>query len=277
MSFKDEPNFKKEFEMFDEIEKSKIEIANCDLGDCDHQEHVDNKRKSLGLMEVDEKNPGALVAGDTVVSIVSGMSKENKQIIKDSVLLASLAANKKYRDSNENAVQWYETFTKVLGYCGWFSQSRELSDYRSSNTRFTMEQEALKILESAIVAMAVPGPTSVLLLKVAKDTVKALQASDKPLRLFENSSKTHKSAKFTIASAAESSDGEVVMAMGAVNFVTSQGITNVLFWEWNNASVRIKRAENNLVLNPQHYARVKGEVEAKLTANARSALAEFEI
>lgn len=263
--------------MFDEIEKSKTEIANCDLGGCDHQEHIDNKRKSLELIEVDEKNPGALVAGDTVISIVAGMSKENKQILKDSVLLASLAATKKYRDSNENAVKWYETFTRVLGYCGWFSQSRELSDYRSRNTRFTMEQEALKILESAILAMAVPGPTSLLLLNVAKDTVKALQTSDKPLRLFENSSKTHKSAKFAIASAAESSDGEVIMAMGAVNFVTSQDITNVLFWEWNNASVGIKRAENHLVLNLQHYERVRSEVEAKLTANARSALAEFEI
>ncbi|WP_122314114.1 hypothetical protein [Pseudomonas cichorii] len=263
--------------MFDEVEKSKVEIANCDLGNCAHQEHTDKKSKSLMQMDIDEKNPGALVAGDTIVSIVAGMSKENKQILKDSVLLASLAASKKYQDSNENAVQWYETFIKVMGYCGWFSQAKGLTDYRSSHTRFTMEQEALKILESAIVAMAVPGPTAVLLLKVAKDTIKALQSSDKPLRLFENQSKTHKSAKFAIASAAESTDGEVVMAMGAVNFVTTQDITNVLFWEWNNASVRIKRAENNLVLNAQHYERVREAVEAKLAENARDALAEFDI
>lgn len=246
-------------------------IQGCDLAGCDHASHT---MPELAEFDVDEMNPEALVASNAIVSIVAGMTKTNKQVVKDSLLFSTLVANKAYP---EGGVSWYKEFTKVLGICGWLSQSSSFSDYRVGNTRFTMEQTALKILESAITAAALPGPTSLLLLKVAKDTVDALQENDKPLRLFENSSKTHSGARFAIASAAESKDGEVVMAMGALDFSTDLNVTNVLFWEWSGSSVSIKRAENHLTLNRAHYERVRSTVEQRLTQNALDALIEFEI
>lgn len=246
-------------------------IEGCELGDCDHAAHA---MRSVAGFDVDEMNPEALVAGDTIVSIVAGMNKRNKQAVKDTLLFASLVANKSFP---AGGVNWYKKLTEVLAYCGWVSQLSGLTDYSVGNTRFTMEQAALKILESAILAAALPGPTSVLLLKVAKDTIDALQESEKPLRVFENSSKTHSGAKFAIASTAQSKDGEVVMAMGALDFSTNLNVTNVLFWEWSSSSVRIKRAENHLTLNHVQFERVKDLVEGKLTESARQALEEFEI
>jgi hypothetical protein len=253
------------------IDQSLTFIEGCELGDCNHASHP---MPRLAGFEVDEMNPEALVAGDAIVSIVAGMTKENKQIVKDTILFATLVANKAHPNGG---VAWYEQFTKVLANCGWLSLSTGMSDYRVGNSRFTMEQAALKILESAIVAAALPGPTSLLLLKVAKDTVTALQESEKPLRLFEQSSKTHNGAKFAIASAAESSDGEIVMAMGALDFSTRLDVTNVLFWEWNSSSVQIKRAENHMTLNQAHFVRVRDVIEGKLNDQARQALEEFDI
>lgn len=246
-----------------EVEEAVIQqdirfIESCELADCDHDEHM---ASGLAGFEVDEKNAEAVVAGNSLVSIAAGMSNDNKQAIKDTVLFATLVANKSHP---EGGVQWYRMFTRVLTGCGWFSQSTSFSDYRVGNSRFTMEQAALKILASALTAVALPGPTRVLMLKVAKDTISALQESEEPLRLFDKSSKTHSGAKFAIGSSAESKDGEVIMAMGALDFSTRLNVTNVLFWEWNSSSVRIKRAENHMKLNQGQYERMRDVIETKL-------------
>jgi hypothetical protein len=253
------------------IKESKEFIESCDLSACDHAGHVSRR---LAAFDVDPKEQEGFVAGDVVVAITAGMSKKNKQIMKDTMLYATLAANSKFP---QGGVDWYRLYTKVLSYCGWFSQSSGFSDYRTSNGRFTMDQVALQILESAIVSAALPVSASMMLLKVAKDTVQALQENDEPLRLFESKSKTHTGAKFAIASAAESGDGELVVAMAALDFNTQLDVTNVLFWEWSNSSVRIKRAENHLTLNHGHYERVKSGIEAQLADKALQALMEFEI
>ena len=248
-----------DFEVEDSVIQQDLKfIENCELADCDHSDHM---ASGLAGFDVDEKNAEGVVAGNSLVSIAAGMSDYNKQAVKDTVLLATLAANKSYP---RGGVQWYRMFTRVLTSCGWFSQGTGFSDYRVGNTRFTMEQTALKILASAITAAALPGPTRLLMLKVAKDTVSALQDSNEPLRLFEQSSKTHSGAKFAIGSSAESRDGEVIMAMGALDFSTNLNVTNVLFWEWNSSSVRIKRAENHMTLNQRHYESMRDTIETKL-------------
>lgn len=253
------------------IKESVEFIEQCELGDCDHALHRQNR---LAKFDVDEANPEAVVADNTVIAITAGMTKDNKRIVKDTMLFASLVANKAHPNGG---VAWYERYLNVLSYCGWFPQSSGLSDYRLTHSSFTLDQVALKILESALVAAALPGPAKLLMLKVAKDTIDALREKDKPLRLFNQSSKTHPGAKFAIAAAAESSDGEVVVAMGALDFNTRLNVTQVLFTEWSSSSVHIKRAENHMILAQDHYERVRDVVEKKLTGGARQALEEFEI
>jgi hypothetical protein len=244
-------------------------LATCDLPDCDHVSHITPR---LGGFNIDEKNPEAWSMGNTIVAITAGMSEYNKGIIKDSIQLASIAATNRFP---QDGVERYGHFLRVLTTCGWFSQSSGMSDYQVRNRRFTMEQAALEVLKSAIAAAALPGPTSLLLLNVAKDAVAALQNDEAKRSLFDQHSKTYSGGTFTIASSAESADGEVVMAMGALDFSSSLNITNVLFWEWSNSTVRIKRAQNHLTLNQVQYERVRRTVEAKLTEYSNEAINEL--
>jgi hypothetical protein len=257
----------------DRIAESLACINSFDLGDCRSVNVA--KRMLMELKsEFDEQSPEAIVAKDAIVSIVAGMSKENREIVKDCMLFASLAANKA---SPEGGVKWCDTYTNVLTSCGWTPQSSAFSDYRTSNSTFTMQQEGLKILASAIAAMALPGTTSVLMLKVAEDALNVLQSSEKPLRLFENSCKKYKGAKFAIGSAVESDDQELVMAMGAVDFSTSLDVTNVLFWEWSSSSVTIKRGESNMILNRRHFDGIAETLRKRLGDAANDSLLEYEI
>lgn len=244
-------------------------IANCDLPDCDHGLHITPR---LAEFNIDEKNPEAVVAGNTILSIAAGMSKYHKGIVKDSVLFATIAATNRFPN---DGVERYGHFVRVLTACGWLTQASGMSDYRVGNRRFTMEQAALEVLKSAIAAAALPGPTSLLLLNVAKDAIAALK-NDEPKRiLFDQKSRNYSGASFATASSAESADGEVVMAMGALDFSTNLNVTNVLFWEWSSSSVRIKRAQNHLTLNQAHYERIRLSVETKLGEYANEALNEL--
>ncbi|MDY7567846.1 hypothetical protein RGU44_22735 [Pseudomonas sp. 5C2] len=232
--------------------------------------------KMLRSLTVDEKKEGAAVVANSIVSFVAGMSKQNKDDIKNSVLFATLVANREHPEMEGQ--RWYEKFMEVMSRAsGWLPKRKDYARYTTVEQQFTMDQVGLKILSSAVAAAALPGPTSVLLLGVAKQALDALQASKEPLRLFEGKSRSHAGGTFSIVSCTESSDGEVVMAVGTVSFSSTLDVTNVLFWNWNNTSVSISRAESHLVLNQGVYANVRDDILAKLGSNAKDAVAEYSI
>lgn len=223
----------------------------------------------------DEGAEAAVVAGG-LIAFAEGVSRLNKDDVMDSFLFATLVANKEF-NAETNGDQWYDTFNKVLSKIGWLSTHWNYSRYRAAQQRFTMDEVGLEILGSAIAAAALPGPASLLMLKVAADAVAALSAKKEPLRLFENQTKAHRGGSFRIASCIESADGTVNLAMGAVTFQTDSDVTNVLFWEWQDTNVKTWKGEDNLVLNTRLYARHRELVQQKLGDSAKSAIDAFEI
>ncbi|MEA9977603.1 MULTISPECIES: hypothetical protein [unclassified Pseudomonas] len=254
-------------------------IASCQLpeGDSRVAEVINpTHRRSRRSLAVDEKAEGAAVVANSIVSFVAGMSKQSKEDIKNAVLFATLVANKAH--PNMSGPLWYEQFVNVMiRACGWVPTRREYSKYTASEHMFTMDQVGLKILASAVAAVTVPGATAAVLVGVAQQALEALQASDKPLKLFEGKSRRHNGGAFSIASCVESADGEVAMAMGSVDFSSVLSAKNVLFWDWNSNSVSISRAESCLVLNQNIYAEVRDSILRKLGTNAKQAIEEYEI
>jgi hypothetical protein len=251
-------------------------IANSDMADgalslMDHIAAL-NQPMALGNAEPAE---GAVV-GSNLLAFAEGVSRQNKEDVMDSFLFATLVANRA-ANPEDNSAAWYAKFNEVLSAIGWFSNSWSFARYRSTHQRFSMDQAAIEILGSAIAAATLPGPASAAMLKVAGDAVKALKAQEKPLRLFERQTKSHNGANFRIGACAESADGTVNLAMGAVNFLTSSNVTDVLFWEWNSTEVRTFRGENTLILNTRMYAQNRLLIQQKLGNNAKSAIEEFDI
>lgn len=219
---------------------------------------------------------GAAVACSNLLVFTEGVSRQNREDVMDSYLFATLAANKAFNPETQSD-QWYTLFNQVLSKMGWLSTHWSFSRYRASDRSFSMDKAGLEILGSAIAAAALPGPASAAMLKVAAEAIQTLSASEEPLQLFESQSRSHNGASFRIGACVESADGVISLAMGAVKFAASAGFTNVLFWDWNSAEVQTFRGEDNLVLNSALYARVRDLVRARLSENAESAIAEFDI
>ncbi|WP_050507952.1 hypothetical protein [Pseudomonas syringae] len=257
------------------VKESRVQSRRELLGSCDLScDNTPRPSSRIGSFSIDEAKPEAMVSNDTILSIVAGMSRENKVIVRRTIQFCSLVASS---DHPRGGVAWFKRYEELMALCGWVSPEWSTTDYRASNTHLTMEKVALDILKSTIIAAALPGPAAAVLLKIAGDTVDALKGDDKPLRLFEQSSKTPNGAKFAIAASAQSPEGDVVMAMGAVNVRTSLNITNVLFWEWSRSEVAIQRAENVMELFPESYEDVRDIVESKLKEYQRKTLLEIKL
>jgi hypothetical protein len=253
-------------------------IAEVELADSSRPVIQQRRAMSIGRAKraLVTENAVAAVVGSNLLAFAEGVSRQNKEDVMDSFLFATLVANKAFNPETQS-VDWYSRFYKVLSTVGWLSTSWNYERYQSNHQRFTMEQAGLEILASAIAAAALPGPASVAMLKVAGDAVKALAAKEKPLGLFERQTKSHNGASFRIGACAESQDGTVNLAMGAVNFEASSTVTDVLFWEWNSSEVKTFRGEDSLVLNTRLYAGHRELIQQRLGTNAQTAIAEFDI
>jgi len=215
------------------------------------------------------------VVSNAIIAFVAGMSPQNKKDVQNSFLFATLVANNQY-DANQQSESWYQLFMTVMADLGWNSIRRDYSDYRVADRSFTMDQVGLSILASVVAAAAVPAVASAALIKVAKDAIDALAKTDKPFRLFKQRSERVRNANFAVASCTEDR-GEVLMALATFDLKSDVNFTNVLFWEWNNSTVRISRGEAVLVLNEQVYSAARDEIVKRLQANVLEAIATYSI
>lgn len=254
-------------------------IAACELADCSHSlaEHLTAMAQPPAATPQASTAPAeAAVVGGSLVAFAQGVSRQNKDDVMDSLLFATLAADRRYSQEKQTD-EWYRQFHTVLSTLGWVGTQWNYARYHANHQRFSMDRVGLEVVESAIMAAALPGPASLAMLKVAKDAVTALSKKEGPLRLFERQSKMHRGGNFRIASCTESEDGDVSIAMGAVAFQSMLSITNVLFWEWNNTDVKTYKGENYLTLNSRLYSGHRELVRNKLADRVKTAIEEFDI
>jgi hypothetical protein len=137
-----------------------------------------------------EEPSKASIVGEGVLSFSSGLSGENRSDAQNAFLYASLVANKKYPEEYQG-VEWYQLFRKVMQDAGWSAVRKYYSDLNISGTSVRMDKMVLEILGSVVAGLALPGPSTALMLKVAGDAIAALQKRDTALTVYERNLLTH--------------------------------------------------------------------------------------
>lgn len=236
---------------------------------------LDQPATMLSSVSAVESEASAAVVSNAIIAFVAGMSPQNKKDVQNSFLFATLAANNQY-NANQQSESWYRLFLEVMTDLGWVTARRSYSDYRVTDRSFTMDQVGLSILASVVTAASVPAVASAALIKVAKDAIDALVKTDKPFRLFKQRSERIRDANFAIASCTEIND-QVLLALATFDLKSDVNFTNVLFWEWNNSTVRLSRGDGVFTLNNNVYSFARDEVLRMLGENALKAIAKYSI
>lgn len=221
-----------------------------------------------------EEPSKASIVGEGVLSFSSGLSGENRSDAQNAFLFASLVANKKYPEEYQG-VEWYQLFRRVMADAGWTAVSKYYNDLNISGTSVRMDKLVLEILGSVVAGLALPGPTTALMLKVAGDAISALQKRDTALTVYERNLLTHGVGGVT-AGACTEHNGVAIMALGAVRFLRRNTSTKVLFVDVDTRSVKLYRGETLFEKNDLVAKGARATIESKLIAHTGK-IADYDI
>lgn len=221
-----------------------------------------------------EEPSKASIVGEGVLSFSSGLNGENRSDAQNTFLYASLVANKKFPQEYQGK-EWYELFREVMTKSGWTPVSKYYNDLHISGTSVRMDKLVLEILGSVVAGLALPGPTTALMLKVAGDAISALQKRDTALTVYERNLLAHGVGGVT-AGACTEHNGVAFMALGAVRFLRRNTSTKVLFVDVDTRSVKLYRGETLFEKNDLVATAAREVIANKLIAHTGK-IADYDI
>lgn len=245
-------------------------LSEYDLGDA----VALRPRVMFSVDDTVEEPSKASIVGEGVLSFSSGISGENRSDAQNAFLYASLVANKLFPEENQGK-EWYMQFRDVMTKAGWTPTSKYYNDLHVSGTSVRMDKLVLEILGSVVAGLALPGPTTALMLKVAGDAIAALQKRETELTLYERNLLNHGVGGIT-AGACTENDGVATMALGAVRFLRKNTSTQVLFVDVDTRDVNLYRGETVFEKNDLLAKATREVIATKLIAHAGK-IADYDI
>jgi len=212
----------------------------------------------------------AYVIDNVLVSMFTGVSSENKEIILDIIQYATSKAK-----GTPKSLERYEVLINAMRTCGLAVRSGRYGHYQAADSRLTMDKLGLNILASLISSATVGPLTGKLLLELASKALDNLKSQDKPLKLFQRASKPFDDVNYAVMSCVENAEGDVMLAAAIVSIDVSVSATNVLFWEFNGASAKIERGEHIFQFNRRQWRRAEKNVNAYLEQATDAAFEKF--
>lgn len=175
----------------------------------------------------------AYVDAGSLVSFVRGVPLQHKEDVVNSVLLAQLAANRKF-NREKQVLDWYEFYGTVLEGVGWVIPAFDFRDRSDLGVEFTADKVILKLIE------AIGTGNDVAIVAAAIASLQSLGGDDPAVKLFETQSHTDRAGAFQIGAAAES-DGVVVLKLALTYFETNETVVRVLWFRFKSAQTKFYR------------------------------------
>jgi len=227
---------------------------------------------SAAQLPIDKDELNAAIMGTGIAGFDEGMSKRSKRIVKNTYMYADLVALLKYPAASQKE-QRYNEFMRLMKLAGWFAFSEPYNRYRASSQKLTMDNVALGVLHAAVGAAVSKGAAALSVLsKVADKTMEALKSEPEALRLFENNSKKAEGGNFCMSTALEGADGDITMAIAAVQYFAKAQPTKVLFMEWSTSSVEIYNGAATMHMDEEDYLMVEPLLLKALAEHRQKAL-----
>lgn len=230
--------------------------------------HLASRRMSgfsSAQLPVDKDELNAAIMGSGIAGFDQSMSKRSKRIVKNTYLYADLVALIKYPSASEKQKRYAE-FMKLMKVAGWFAFSEPYNRYQATSQKLSMDNVALGIIHTAIGAAVSKGAAAVKVLSsVADATMEALKNEPEALKLFENGAKKADGGNFCMSSSMQGKDGDITLAIAAVQYFAQSQPTKVLFVEWSTASVEIYNGAATMHMDEEDYLMVEPMIEKALT------------
>ena len=225
-------------------------------------------------IEILSENTAAVIE-QSLMAFGAGMTVQSRTDVKNAYQFASLVASKLYDEEGQGEA-WFKQFLKVMQDCGWVTARRSYERETSASQSLKVGAIAFKVV-SGIGTAVLGGPVGAALSKLAEGALKKLGEIDTAQKLFERNVKNHKTANIGLASCIETANGEVVLALGAVNTQVAKHDLDAAVFEWASSSSDTYKGAAVLSFNRAVYENVRATVERKLGDRSVSNVLDYEI
>jgi hypothetical protein len=247
-------------------EQVKAFVSQLELPEIDRQAPKLYNAKAPAFQDGTE---GAATDAGSLVSFVSGLTAQHKSDVLNSTLLAQLAATKQY-DRFKQTRLWYDFYVQVLAQVGWVVPAFAYREYSPSGASLVLSDAILDILS------AIATGNEIAILKATLTSLKDKSSNEGPLVLFDQQSFPENLGTFQIFPVGED-DGQLVMALSAMEFRADKHVTRFLWWTWTTTTVKLFQSAQKAVLNEDVYGQVRAEVIKKLGDRAAQFIKDIEI
>ncbi len=217
----------------------------------------------------ESENVSASVDAGSLITFSGGISKQDQADVKNSCLLAQLAANKKY-DREKQTEQWYKFYADVLENIGWVVRKFQFEKLSSYSDDFEASAIMLEILG------AVCTEDEMLAVKATVHALRHLANDDYRIRIFESCSHSEQMGNFQHSSCFLR-DGSVTMNLGACYFSSTQQITRLLFTKFSFSDIKAYQGSQTVELDMDVYDQVRQTIINKLGDNAQKYIGDLDI
>jgi len=218
----------------------------------------------------------AAVVESSLLAFGAGMSAQSRQDAKNSYLFATLVANKRHNQLTLSEA-WFDYFLEAMSDCGWSVAQRTYDKESNSGHSLKLGNIVVKAVQVAAGSLLHGGPIVQALGQLAESAIAGLGANEQALTLFEHSLHRKSNVMVGVASCIETRDGEVVMALGAIQRNVRREDLDTLLFDWDSDTSATYRSTAALSFNSQVYARTRDLIQERLGDRAVSRIMDYEI
>lgn len=223
-------------------------------------------------LPIDKDELNAAIMGTGIAGFDKSMSRRSKRIVKNTYMYADIVALAKFPAPDQKE-QRYNEFMKLMKLAGWFVLSSPYNKYKATSQKLTMDNIALGILHTAVTAAVGQGAAALTVLSTVADaTMDALKKEPEALKLFEDNAKKADGGNFCMSTALEGAEGDITLAIAAVQYSAHAQPTKVLFVEWSTSSVQVYNGAATMHMDEEDYLTVEPLILKALAEHRQKAL-----
>jgi len=214
-------------------------------------------------VELQDKTAQAIVVGSGLVFAEEGVSKQVKEDLQTCTLFAQFAAESKV-GSSKKAVEWYDAYFEALRNLGWAMSSQDFREHSESGKNVVVHKAIMTVLA----AVLGPAATALVVVKSVFDGLEQVGSDNGWLTFFDSQAAQEKVAKFQVATAQPTKDGQINIGLVGFELEAKTKVTQVLFFRSKKSEVHLRFAGGTATIFEPVLAGIRDAVNEKIKAVA---------
>jgi len=186
-------------------------------------------------IELKANEAQSLVVGAGLIVAAEKVPVQVREDLINCTLFAQLAASGEVEDPTMVSA-WYDAYFRALTTLGWAQSAMQFENYEFNS----VNAEAHKAIIPVLTALLGPHAAALSVLKIALEGLKSMEENAPWITLFDQQSRTERSARFQIATAQVDESGLLQTALVAFDLKARSKLTQVLFLKFSASSTSLK-------------------------------------